>query len=207
MSDSTRSDTARRLHPAIGLLEFDSIVAGMVAGDAMAKSSPVSSLYAGTVHPGRYLVLVGGDTAAVEVALEAGGTDTVVDSLFLADVDPSVLAAITTLDVGSRFHGDALGIVETASAATAVVAADTGVKAAAVSLTALRLSDDLGGKAYCLFTGVVADVEVAVDRAVAGTEHGERLVRATVIPQLHQEMRDNLAAELRFNHHLRGGSS
>jgi microcompartment protein CcmL/EutN len=197
------SDTAARLEPAIGLLELDSIAAGIVAGDAMAKSSPISSLYAGTVHPGRYLVLVGGDTAAVEVALEAGGTETVVDSLFLAGVHPAVIASITTPEVAAPVVDDALGIVETSTSSAAIVAADAGVKAAEVSLLALRLADDLGGKAYCLFTGVVADVETAVERAAAGTEHGDQLIASTVIPRLHQAMRDNLAAELRFNRHLR----
>ena len=197
------SDSADHLFPAIGLLEFESIVAGIVAGDAMAKASPVSALYAGTVHPGRYLVLVGGDTAAVEIALETGGSDSVIDSLFLADVHPAVVIAITTPAVSCAVEGDALGIVEASSTATAIVAADAGTKAAHVSLDALRLADDLGGNAYCLFTGIVADVEVAVDTAVASTEHRESSVGAGVISQLHQEMRDNLAADLRFNHHLR----
>jgi microcompartment protein CcmL/EutN len=179
--------------PAIGLLEFDSIAAGIVAGDAMAKSSPVSSLFAGTVHPGRYLVLVGGDTAAVEIALDAGGTDTVVDSLFLPDVHPAV-------------DGDAVGIVESSTVATAIVAADAGVKNAGVTLPALRLADDLGGKAYCLFVGPVADVEAAVEGAVAATERAERpLVRTTVISQLHDDMRANLEADLRFNGRIRHG--
>jgi microcompartment protein CcmL/EutN len=191
--------------PAIGMLEFDSIAAGIVAGDAMAKSSPVSSLFAGTVHPGRYLVLVGGDTAAVEIALDAGGTDTVVDSLFLPDVHPAVVAAITTADLAATVDGDAVGIVESTTVATAIVAADAGVKTAGVTLPALRLADDLGGKAYCLFVGQVADVEAAVDGAVAATEHAERPVRTTVIPQLHVDMRTNLEAELRFNSRVRRG--
>lgn len=191
--------------PAIGLLEFESIVAGIVAGDAMAKSSPVASLYAGTVHPGHYLVLVGGDTAAVEIALEHGGHDTVVDSLFLADVHPSVIAAITTTDPTGTVTGDAVGIIETATVATAIVAADAGVKAADVSLLALRLADDLGGKAYCLFGGTVADVEAAVEEAGSRVEPSEHLVRTAVIAQLHDDMRSNLDAELRFNRRLRRG--
>ena len=204
------SDTARTLEPApgplepaIGLLEFDSIAAGIVAGDAMAKASPVSSLFAGTVHPGRYLVLVGGSTAAVEIALDNAGNDTVVDSLFLADVHPAVIAAVTTNDLGAFVDGDALGVVETSTAATAIVAADAGVKAADVWLIAIRLSDELGGKAYCLFTGTVADVEAAIEGAIVRTEHREQLLATTVIAQLHQEMRANLAAELRFNPNLR----
>jgi microcompartment protein CcmL/EutN len=197
------SDTAGHFDPAIGLLEFDSIAAGIVAGDAMAKSSPVSSLFAGTVHPGRYLVLVGGGPEEVQIAIENGGDDTVVDSLFLADVHPAVTSAITPSDVGALLDDDALGIVETSTAATAVVAADAGVKTADVSLIALRLSDELGGKAYCLFAGTVANVEAAVEGAVLRTGHRERLVGTRVIAQLHPEMRANLAAELRFNRRLR----
>jgi microcompartment protein CcmL/EutN len=191
--------------PAIGLLEFGSIVAGIVAGDAMAKSSPVASLYAGTVHPGHYLVLVGGDTAAVEIAIASGGSDTVVDSLFLADVHPAVIAAITTTDPRGTVIGDAVGIVETSTTAATIIAADAGVKTAGVALLAVRLADGLGGKAYCLFGGTVADVEAAVEGAVERIESGGTLVRSAVISQLHDDMRANLDAELRFNHRLRRG--
>lgn len=195
--------------PAIGLLEFDSIVAGLVAGDAMAKASPVASLFAGTVHPGRYLVLVGGDTASVEIALEVGTSTAVIDALFLADVHPAVIAAVTSAAVAAPSEADALGVVETSTAATAIVAADAGVKAAAVTLLALRLADDLGGKGYCLFGGDVADVEAAVDGATSSVEHRSQLLHSTVISQLHEDMRSNLAAELRFNRQLRSdrGSS
>ena len=201
------SDPAGRLDPAIGLLEFDSITAGIVAGDAMVKASPISALYAGTVHPGRYLVLVGGDTASVEIALDSAAANGIVDSLFLADVHPSVVAAITTLDNGATVDNEALGIIETSTAATAIVAADAGVKAAEVTLLAVRLADDLGGKGYCLFNGTVADVEAAVEAAVAQTQHREPFVASNVIAQLHDEMRDNLLSDLRFNHRLRRGTS
>ena len=198
------SDTSAHFDPALGLLEFDSIVAGIVAGDAMAKSAPVSSLFAGTVHPGHYLVVVGGDTASVEIALDAGGDRTLVDALFLADVHPAVVDAITSPDVAARLDGEALGVVETTTVAAAIVAADAGVKAAQVSLLALRVADDLGGKGYCLFGGSVADVEAAVERAAAVAEAPDRVIRSTVISQLHPDMRDNLANELRLNPGLRG---
>jgi hypothetical protein len=60
------------MQPAIALLEFDSIAVGVRAGDAMVKRAPVEVTYAGTVHPGKYLVLVGGDVASVEEAYAAG---------------------------------------------------------------------------------------------------------------------------------------
>ena len=201
------SDLDAGLDPAIGLLEFDSVAAGIVAGDAMAKASPIAALYAGTVHPGRYLVLVGGATAEVEVALEAGITGAVADQLLLPDVHSDVIAAITSSEVATPEIEDALGIVETSTSASAIVAADSGIKAAEVRLLAVRLADDLGGRAYCLFTGLVADVEIAVERASAVIEAGDRLVAGSVISQLHGEMRDNLTTELRFNPHLRRGGS
>lgn len=188
--------------PAIALIEFDSIARGIVAGDAMVKASPLGSIYAGTVHPGKYLVLVSGDTASVEEALDAGrdsGNGAIVDSMFLPDVHPSVTAALTTLEEeAAGFEGEALGIVETSTVATVIDAADAGVKAARVGLIAVRLADGLGGKGYALFSGPVAEVEAAVAAAVERAEPTGSLIEQRVIAQLHDELAVNLASDLRF---------
>jgi microcompartment protein CcmL/EutN len=191
--------------PAIAIVEFGSIAVGILTGDAMVKSSPVSSIYAGTVHPGRYLILVTGDTASVEVALETGrdtGRDSVIDSIFLPAVHDDVIAAIVSVVEAADFDGDASGIVETDTVASIVEAADAGVKAAAVSLPAIRLADGLGGKGYAVFTGPVAEVEEAVGAAVERSEPTGHLVRHVIIAQIHDEMRRNLAEDLRFNQRL-----
>jgi microcompartment protein CcmL/EutN len=190
------------LHPALGLLELSSIACGVLAGDAMAKRAPVAVLRAGTVHPGKFVVLVGGDVASVEEALAAGrevAGGVIVDELFLAEVHGAVVEAVA----GRRGFGeeDAVGIVETATVAAAVGAADRGVKAAWVELAELRLADDLGGKAYCVFAGTVGDVEAAVERAVGGMKAG-RLVASVIVPRLHGEMRANLAGSGFLARHL-----
>ncbi|MCJ7782093.1 MAG: BMC domain-containing protein, partial [Acidimicrobiia bacterium] len=164
-----------------------------------------SAIYAGTVHPGRYLVLVAGDTASVEVALETGrdtGADSVIDSIFLPAVHDDVVTAIVSSVEAADFDGDACGIVETDTVASIVEAADAGVKAAAVSLPAVRLADGLGGKGYAVFTGPIADVEEAVGAAVERSEPTGHLVRHVIIAQIHDEMRQNLAEDLRFNQRL-----
>ncbi|HEY6054134.1 MAG TPA: BMC domain-containing protein, partial [Gaiellaceae bacterium] len=77
------------MEPAVCLLEFSSIAKGIEAGDAMAKRAPLQVIRAGTVHPGKYLVLVGGLTADVEEAMEAGRAvagSALVDVVFLPDV-------------------------------------------------------------------------------------------------------------------------
>jgi microcompartment protein CcmL/EutN len=154
---------------------------------------------AGTVQPGKYLVLVGGEVADVEESLAAGreiGGPAAVDFVYLPQVHPEVVASIG----GGRVPQvtDALGVIETTTVAAAIHAADAGVKGAEVRLVEVRLADGLGGKGIVLFSGLVADVEAAVEIGVGVLERADLLVRQVVIPQLHPEMWDNVADATRF---------
>lgn len=187
--------------PAIAIFEFSSISAGIVSGDAMVKAAPLGVIYAGTVHPGKYLILVEGDTASVEEAVEVGtavASEALVDMVFLPDVHPSVAAAVTGNTRRAPVGEEALGVIETTSVAAAIDAADAGVKAADVDLAAIRLADGLGGKGYILFSGVVGAVEAALEAAVARAESHGALVRSDLIAQLHDEMAENMRADLHF---------
>lgn len=192
------------MEPAVCLLEFASIAKGIEAGDAMIKRAPLQVIRAGTVHPGKYLVLVGGLTADVEEAMRAGreaAGASLVDVVFLPDVHPDVVASIG----GTRREdaGEALGVIETATVAATIDAADAGVKGARVTIRDLRLADDLGGKGYVLFGGEVAEVEAAVAYGVARSVASGQEVSHVVISQLHDEMRENLAADPRFVERVR----
>jgi microcompartment protein CcmL/EutN len=192
--------------PALALFEFRSISAGIVAGDLMIKTSPLGAIYAGTVHPGNYLVLISGDTASVDEAVRVGGpADELVDMVFLPDIHPSVVDAVVGNAVAASVGDEALGIVETKTVAAAIDAADAGVKAADVGLGSIRLADGLGGKGYVLFFGVVAEVESALDAATARAEGHGTLLRSDLIAQLHGEMADNLREDLHFLSRVSGG--
>lgn len=184
--------------PALALLEFDSVAAGIVAGDAMVKRAPLAELVAGTIQPGHYLVLVAGDTASVAEAIDAGLAESgarLLDRVFLPDVHGDVVRALR----GGRVAGpvESLGIVETTSVASILEAADAGVKGADVAIMDVYVGDGLGGKAYVLFGGSVADVEAAVDIGGSRVPAGH-LVQASVVAQLHREMGENLWADGRF---------
>ncbi len=188
------------IFPALALLEFDSIAAGIEAGDAMVKNAPVETILSGTVQPGRYLVLVTGDVASVEEAVIAGketGLEALKDVVYLPNVHPEVVEGIS----GGRqdMRAEALGIVETDSVAAVIGAADAGLKGAKVGLWQLRLADGLGGKGLALFSGLVSDVEAAVDIAV--NYCSSHLIRQVIIPQLHPEMQENVAMNGRFGTH------
>jgi len=184
--------------PAIGLLEFSSVASGIVAADAMAKRAPIDDLVAGSVQPGKYLVLVAGDVASVEESVAAGveaASASLVAELVLPDVHVGVVAALR----GERIPGpvEALGVVETLSVAPLLAAADAGLKGAAVDLLEVNIADGLGGKAYLLFGGTVSDVEAAVEIGIARVEPAA-LIGAEVIAQLHDDIGDNLTSHGRF---------
>lgn len=190
------------MNPAIGLLEFESVAAGILAGDAMVKRGPVAELVAGTVHPGHYLVLVVGQVADVEEAMAAGraaAPRSLLDEVLLTDVHPDVIEAMRGARVAGS--GEALGVIETTTAAATIQASDAAVKGASVFLMELHLADGLGGRAYSLFCGSVSDVEAAV-AAGSGRIATEALVAALVIPQLHSEMGNNLLAGRHFGDRL-----
>jgi len=145
--------------------------------------------------------MVTGDVGPVEESVQAGketGGSALVDTVFLPNVHLGVVAGIT----GGRElrEDDALGVVETRTVASAIHAADAGLKGAEVTLWQLRLADGLGGKGIVYFAGLVADVEAAVEIAVARVT--DQLHRQVIIPQLHEEMKANLGTFGRFGVHF-----
>jgi microcompartment protein CcmL/EutN len=190
------------VNPAIGLLEFESVAAGIRAGDAMVKRGRVAELMAGTVHPGNYLVLVTGEVADVEEAMAAGRASSpasLLDEVLLTDVHPAVIEAVRGARVPGT--GEALGVIETRTVAATIEASDAAVKGASVFLMELHLADGLGGKGYALFCGSVSDVEAAIAVGAASVA-AESLVATLVIPQLHSEMGNNLLAGRYFGDRL-----
>ena len=181
-------------HPALAILEFDSVAVGIEAGDAMVKRAPLGVIHSGTAQPGKYLVLIAGDVASVEESLAAGGAlggEAVIDTVFLPDIHPEVVAAIR----GKRAleDGEALGVIETRTVSAVIAAADAAVKGASVTVAQIELADGLGGKGYALFGGVVSEVEAAVAAGV-GAITAAQLVASVVISQLHDEMREDVVA-------------
>jgi microcompartment protein CcmL/EutN len=193
------------VQPAIVLLEFDSIAFGIKAGDAMAKRAPLKTLHVGTVHPGRFLVLAGGEVADLEEALAAArqvGGERLRDEIFLPDVHADVVDAI-----GGRRQppaASALGIFETKTVPAVIRAADRAVKSTDVRVLEVRLADGLGGKGYALFAGDVGDVEEAIRECRESLADPLLLEADVVIPRLHREMADNLASHPEFGRRVFG---
>jgi microcompartment protein CcmL/EutN len=150
----------------------------------------VQLLEARSICPGKYMVLIGGEIGPVRESWQVGvaaAADTLVDELLLPNVHQSVFPALMS---ATPPRGDeALGIVETVTAAVCIVASDAAVKAADVQLLEIRLANGLGGKSFVLMEGTVADVEASVAAGVELVKQEGLLIRQVIIPQLHQQMR------------------
>ena len=187
-------------YPAIALIEFGSIAAGVTAGDAMIKKAPISLFKSGTVSRGKYLVLIGGSVASVEESFTEGlvvGKEFLVDKVLLPDVHPEVIAAI----LGNRttVTKEAFGLLETASVAATIQAADAGIKGAEVLIVEIRLADALGGKAFVMFNGKVEDVEAAIEIGMSTIKNEALWRNKTVIPALHRELAKEIDGTTRFS--------
>jgi microcompartment protein CcmL/EutN len=191
------------IEPALALLEFSSIAAGILAADAMVKRATLDVVQAGTVQPGRFLVLLGGAVAEVEESLKAGkeaAPDVLTDHIFLPGVHKDVVRALAAGRALTPEH-DALGIIETVTIPAALHAADKGVKGAEVTLMEIRLADGLGGKGLVFFTGRVSDVEAALEIA-SGALESHSLVRQVVIPRIHEDIAQVIRQSTQFGAHL-----
>ncbi len=185
---------------ALALIELDSIPVGIFTADAMLKEAPVAVLKSGTVHNGKYLVLVGGTVASVELAFTKGiakGKAHLLDAVFLPNIHSSVYQAClgTRMTCGS----DALGAIEMATVSSILRSADAAMKGAQVDLVELRLADDLGGKSIAIYAGKVEEVETAINLSETTLETPEHLLSQTIIPRIDQEIAKQIDGSTYFS--------
>ncbi len=175
---------------AIGMIELNSVAAGIATADVMVKRADVELLECRPVCPGKLIILVGGLTQPVNEAMEAAaerGTEAVIDTLLLPNVHRSVFPALTGSVEAPEVQ--ALGIVETISVASCIVAGDASAKSANVLLTEMRLANGLGGKSFYLMVGDVYSVKEGVEAAVETIRETGMIVRFEIIESLSEQVR------------------
>ena len=136
--------------------------------------------------------------SSVEEAYGAGcdiDEKLILDRVLLPDVHEEVYE--TALGARNPLVSDALGIFETLTVASLLRAADAATKGAQVGICELRMADDLGGRAFVLFHGLIADVEAALEICEERVEP-EQVHGCTILPRLDATLRSALNAETRF---------
>jgi microcompartment protein CcmL/EutN len=178
----------RTAEPALGVIETASIARGLVVADQMLKRAEVSLLEAHPVSPGKYLIVIGGGEEEVREAMAAGTAaagDSLLDRLYLANADPQIPGALT--GTSSVDAVDAVAVVETATVASTILAADAACKAADVRLCEMRLASGLGGKGFFTMTGELDRIEAAV-AAATGAIDARLLVNREILARPHEDL-------------------
>ena len=186
-------------YPAIALIEYSSIATGILAGDEMLKKAPITVIKSGTVHNGKYLVLIGGSVASVEESYAKGLTiepDNIIDNMILPNVHEQLHDSI----LGARLKctKESLGIIEASSVSTMIKASDAGIKGADVNIIKIRLADDIGGKSFTIYNGSIEEIQSAVEIAKNAITTPEHWVNETIIPNMHDDLKVQIDQTTRF---------
>ncbi|MDP6627000.1 MAG: BMC domain-containing protein [Methanopyri archaeon] len=178
---------------AIGLVETNNVAKGIECCDVMLKRSDVEAIASYPVCPGKYIILIAGEVAAVRSSVDAGklqALDSLVDDFVIPNIHPQVFPAIqATTEVDDL---QALGVIETFSLSSCIVAADFAVKAADVMLIEIRLGRALGGKSFVTMTGDTAAVRSAVQAGVESVREDGLLLDYVVIPSPHPNLLESI---------------
>lgn len=185
--------------PAIALIELSSIAAGTYAADRMVKRSPVELLHAGTVQPGKYLILIGGGTAEVEESFREGmqaASADIIDEVFLPQVHRQV---VESLDGARAFDEyESLLVLETSTIAAIIRATDAAAKGAIVAVAELRLGSGLGGRGLAILTGERTDVEAAAEIATRSLTGRNVTLCHSIVSNVHEQIASRLGESSRF---------
>ncbi|VAX26438.1 Propanediol utilization polyhedral body protein PduT [hydrothermal vent metagenome] len=178
---------------SLGLVEMSSIAAGMEAADIMLKTSEVELIMSRSICSGKYMVLIGGDVAAVQTAVDNAAQTidyALIDTFVIPNVHRDIFPALSGHTEVKELQS--LGILESFSVASLIEGADAAVKSASVQLLEIRLAMALGGKAFCTITGDVAAVQSAVDSGAKLISEKGLLVNKVVIAQPRKELLSEL---------------
>lgn len=176
---------------SIGLVEIKNVSKGIVVTDEMLKSAGVNLISSGAVCPGKFVTMVGGELSAIRAAIQRAelvSEDAMLDKFIIGNLGDNVYDAVCgTAKVTNK---RALGIVETFTAASAILAADAAVKAGDVELVEVRIATGMGGKCFVTMTGDVADVKAAVEAGARLAAQQGYLINTEVIANPHPELWD-----------------
>lgn len=174
---------------SIGLVEVKNVSKGMVVTDEMLKSAGIELLQSGSVCPGKFVTIVGGDLSAIKASVDRArmvAEDMLIDTFVIGNLGENVFEAMAGIvDVPNK---RALGIIETYTAASIIEAADAASKAAMVNLIEVRVARGMGGKCFVTMTGEVADVTAAVEAGSMLAAKNGVLMNSEVIPNPHPDL-------------------
>lgn len=174
---------------SIGIVEFRSIAIGIGAVDRIVKSSDVKILDAKVICPGKYYIIFSGSVGAVNNSMSVVVEESknfLIDWAVISNVYPEIFTGLNqTSDVGEL---QAIGVIETLTSPSIIIAADAAIKATSVSLIEIRIARALGGKNICIINGDISSVNESVRVGIEYAQKKDFLVDYQIIPSPHKDL-------------------
>lgn len=174
---------------SIGIIEINNIAKGYLVCDNILKKSQVQMVMAQPVCPGKFVMIFGGSVSSVKVACDYVRVhffENVLDISEFGNIDVRVFDALNGAAGGDT--SGALGIVETFSVSSCILAADAALKAANVEVVELRVARGMAGKSYVALSGNVAAVTAGVEAGAQNAIENGLLNDTAVIASPHEDL-------------------
>ncbi|MEG0050791.1 MAG: BMC domain-containing protein [Terrisporobacter sp.] len=150
---------------SIGAIEFKSIAKGIEVSNDMVKKFYVEVLYLKSICPGKFLIIIAGETSYVNESINYGltkGKGYIVDSFIINSISEDIINGIKhkykTLE-----NIRSIGILETNKVCSGIKALDKTLKYSDVNLVKLQLSFAIGGKLVYIVEGDASSLEHGIE--------------------------------------------
>lgn len=173
---------------AIGIVELRSISKGYETADLMLKTSSVAVHHMKPICPGKFLIIMSGDTADVQAAMETAKTEANefrIGDFELHGVHPEIVEGLKHRYASQPV--DALGIMETATVSSGMYALNEALKQCDIHVKKMNLGMAIGGKFLAVITGSVSDVEQGMKVFVSSMDQ-KRIIHHTVLRSPSEEI-------------------
>lgn len=178
---------------SIGAIEFRSIAKGFEVSNEIVKKSFVEVLYLKSICPGKFIIIISGDTGEVNTAIDYGlsiSDGFMVDSFIINAVHESIIDGLKNKYKHTE-NISSIGIMETNKVCAGLKALDKTLKSSDVNLIKLQLSFAIGGKLVYMVSGSLSSINYGIDEA-KNTLKVKDIVYSSVIPSVDEKIIKNL---------------
>lgn len=177
------------MNKSIGSIEFRSIAKGIEVSNEMVKKAYVDILYLKSICPGKFIIIISGDTGEVNTAVDYGismSEGFIVDSFVINSVHDSIISALKNKyeDISEV---SCIGVMETSKVCAGLKALDKTLKNSDTTIIKLQLSFAIGGKLVYIVCGNLSSVNYGIDEGKKELKDKE-IIQASIIPHVDEKI-------------------
>lgn len=177
------------MNKSIGAIEFKSIAKGIEVSNEMIKKSSVDVLYLKSICPGKFLIIVGGETSYVNECVDYGiklGEGYIVDNFVINAISQEILDGFKN-KYQKLDNTVSIGVVESSKVCAGIKMLDKTLKSGDLILVKLQLSFAIGGKLVYIVAGDLSSLEYALKES-ENVVRKKEVIYKTVIPSVDSQI-------------------